>query len=168
MTERSELLLAADWILSGLRFIELFDVLLFGQFLGAIETLAALAATIRAIGKEEQDPKFQKASALGAMHMIAATQRTIPFLGVDEQAKSALHWPRIIAPGEIVRNRAVRIRYRSNILANQKDARTCSAWCRSLPRFRFTVCVRGRNRRTGGRRTARRSSPIFRRWSWGA
>ena len=74
-----------------LPFLEFVEEILLGQILGAIKPLTALAATIRAIGQEEQDPKFKKASALGAMHVVAAAQRTLSFLGVHEHPKGAFH-----------------------------------------------------------------------------
>jgi hypothetical protein len=78
--------------------VKLVEAFPLGQFLGAIETLAALAAAIGTIGQKEEDPKFQKASALGAMHVVAAAQRTTSFLGVHKQAKCAFHGKRMIAP----------------------------------------------------------------------
>ena len=62
--------------------VQFVEAFLLGHPLGAIETLAALAAAIRAKRQEEQDPKFQKPSALGAMHVIAAAQGTISIFGV--------------------------------------------------------------------------------------
>ena len=149
-------------------FVEFVEGVPFGHSLGAIETLAALTAPVWAIRQEEQDPKFQEASAFGAMHMVAATQRTIPFLSVYKQTKCAFHWQRMIAPGERVCNRLARRCSPSGTSANQNDASTCIAWCRSLPRLRFIECARGKNENTGGRRIASRSRPIFKRRSWGA
>ena len=106
---------------------EIVEAFLLGHFLGAIETLAALAAPIRTIGQKEEDPQFQKASALGAMHVVATTDRTISFLGVHEEPKDALHWERMIAPGESGRNRPASLGNRSGASADQSDASTCIA-----------------------------------------
>jgi hypothetical protein len=73
-------------------FIELVVLFASRHFLRPVETLAAFAAAIRPVRKKEQDPEFQEASALGAMHMIAATLRAAFFLGVYEQAKRSFHW----------------------------------------------------------------------------
>jgi hypothetical protein len=66
--------------------------------------LAAFAAPVRAIRQEEENPKFQEASALGAMHVVATTQRTSSVRSVQEQPKGTLHWERMIAPGQSGRN----------------------------------------------------------------
>jgi hypothetical protein len=72
---------------SGL--VELIELVVFfaaAQLLRPIETLAAFPAPIRPVRKKEQDPEFQDASALGAMHVVATTLRAAFFLGVYEQA----------------------------------------------------------------------------------
>jgi hypothetical protein len=70
--------------LKELRFVEFAGVFPLRLFLGAIKTLAALAAAIGTKRQEEQNPKFQNAPALGAMHVVAAAQRTISVLGVGK------------------------------------------------------------------------------------
>jgi hypothetical protein len=77
--------------------VEFVETVPLGHILRAIEALAAFSAAIGAVRQEEQDPKFQNASALSAMHVFAPADRTIPFLGVNEQAILAFHWERIIA-----------------------------------------------------------------------
>jgi len=67
-------------------FVQVIEGFPLGHFLGTIEALAAFTTTVRSIRQEEEDPKFQKASALGAVDVLAATQRTIPLFGVHKQA----------------------------------------------------------------------------------
>jgi hypothetical protein len=74
----------------------------------AIEALAALATAVRAIGQEEQNPKFQKTPALGSMNVLAAAKRTNSFTGVRKQAKNTFHRERMIAPVVCRRNRHAR------------------------------------------------------------
>jgi hypothetical protein len=62
-----------------------------GQVLWAIETLPAFAATIRPIGQEKHDPKFQEASAFGSVHVVASTLRAISIFRVNEEPKFAFH-----------------------------------------------------------------------------
>ena len=60
---------------SGL--VELIELVVFfaaAQLLRPIETLAAFPAPIRPVRKKEQDPEFQDASALGAMHVVATQE----------------------------------------------------------------------------------------------
>ncbi len=71
MTGREGFALAALQLFKVLLFVEFVETFPLGHFLGGIETLAALAAPVRAIRQEEQNPKFQKASTLGAMHVVA-------------------------------------------------------------------------------------------------
>lgn len=80
---------------SGL--VEVVHFFSLGHALGAVEALAALAAAIGAVGEKEENPEFQEASALGAMHVFAAAERAIAFFGIDEQAQSASHRKRMIA-----------------------------------------------------------------------
>jgi hypothetical protein len=116
-----------DPLFKYLDFVEFVEAFLSRQIPGPIETLAALAAPVGAIGQEEQDPKFNQPPAPGAMHVFAAAQRTISFCGVYEQAKNAFHRERIIAPGESGRNRPAWMCCRTRISANQNEARTCMA-----------------------------------------
>jgi hypothetical protein len=91
-----------------LLFVESAVAFVFGQMPRAIETLAALATAVRAIGQEEQNPKFQKAPALGPMNVLAAAERTNSFTGVGKQAKNTFHRERMIAPVVCWRNRHAR------------------------------------------------------------
>ena len=111
----------------GLLFVEFVEAFPPRHSFGAIETLAALAAAIGAIWKEEQDPKFQKAPALGAMHVVAAAKRTISIFGVWKQSKDAFHWQRIIAPCESGRNRQAQLTNQSSTSPVYSEASTCSA-----------------------------------------
>jgi hypothetical protein len=63
----------------------LFEDIWLRHLFGAVETLAAFPAAVGAIRQAKKDPKFQKASALGAVDVLAAAQRTIPLLRVNEQ-----------------------------------------------------------------------------------
>jgi hypothetical protein len=94
----------ADQRFRAVVFVDFVERFPLGQVFGPVKTLAALAATVGAIGQEKKDPEFQKAPALGAMHMVASAQRTISFPGVDEETKFAFHWQRIIAPVASARN----------------------------------------------------------------
>ena len=69
----------------ALDFVDFFEDISLRHFFRAIETLAAFPAAVGAIGQEKKDPKFHQASALGAVDVLAATQRTIPLLGVNKQ-----------------------------------------------------------------------------------
>jgi hypothetical protein len=71
--------------------IQVVEVFLLGHAFRSVEALAALAATIGAKRKEDQNPKFQKASALGAMHVIAAAHRAISIFRVCKQSQGAFH-----------------------------------------------------------------------------
>jgi hypothetical protein len=71
---------------SSLDFVDFFEDIWLRHFFRAIETLAAFPAAVGAVGQEKKDPKFHQASPLGAVDVLAATQRTIPLLGVNEQA----------------------------------------------------------------------------------
>ena len=88
----------------SLFFVEFVEAFPLGHVSGAVETLATFSAAVRAKRQEEKDPKFQEASALGAMHVFAAAQRTIPLLGIDEQTILAFHWESIIALAHAGRN----------------------------------------------------------------
>ena len=143
-------------------------VVLLGHMFGAVETLAALAASVGAVRKEKQNPKFEESAALGAMDVMAAALGTTSLSTVDKQAQRAFHWPRIIAPGESPAQSRGGLGNHLMNRANQSEASTCIAWCRSLPRPRFSTCDLGKNFKTGGRRTASRSRAIFNRKSCGA
>jgi hypothetical protein len=91
----------------ALDFVRFLDSFFLRHAFGAIKALAALAAPVGTIRQEEKNPKFQKAPAPGAMHMVAATQRTSPVHGVQKQAKVAFHGKRMIAPGGYGRNSIV-------------------------------------------------------------
>jgi hypothetical protein len=84
--------------LTPLDLVEFLQVFPFGHASGAIKALAALATPIGTIRQDEKDPKFQKASALGAMHVVAATQGTSSVLCVHKQTKDAFHGKGMIAP----------------------------------------------------------------------
>lgn len=87
------------WKVRSLDIVEFVEAFSLGHTSGAIKSLPAFAATVRTIGQEEQDPKFQNTSALGAMDVFAAAQRAIPFFGVHKQTKFAFHWEGIITLG---------------------------------------------------------------------
>jgi hypothetical protein len=127
MTGRWKIAPAAIYLFNILLFVEFAGVFLFAQMPRAIEALATLATAVRAIGQEDQNPKFQKAPALGAMNVLTAAKRTNSFTGVGKQAKDTFHRERMIAPVECGRNRHARPCCRSSISADQKDARTCIA-----------------------------------------
>jgi hypothetical protein len=113
----------------ALDFVEFLEAFPLGHGSGAIKALAALTAPVGAIRQEEQDPKFQKATAPGAMYVLAATQRTSSVHGIQKQSKGAFHAKRIIAPGGFGRNRAARLFYMADagVVPNQNDASTCIA-----------------------------------------
>jgi hypothetical protein len=87
-----------------LRF-KLLNLIPLGHFLRAIEALAALAAAVGAIREKQKDPKFQKASALGSMNVVAAAERAVSILGIHEHAEFASHSKGIIALEGSTRNR---------------------------------------------------------------
>jgi hypothetical protein len=72
-------------------FVEFFHAFPLRHPFGSVKTVAALAAAVRTIRQYEQDPKFQKAPALGAMNVVAATLRTVSFFSVREHPKGASH-----------------------------------------------------------------------------
>ena len=57
---------------AAVRLVGLREIVYLGHFLGAVKALAAFAAAIGTVGKKEEDPEFQDASALGSMHMLTA------------------------------------------------------------------------------------------------
>jgi hypothetical protein len=119
--------LAANYLFEVLFFIDIIGAGFLGHIPGAVEALSALAAPVGAKGEEEQQPEFQNASTLGAMHVVAAAQRTLSFSGIHKQPKDTFHWQGMIAPRDSARNRQPRLCYRSGHSANQNDARTCMA-----------------------------------------
>jgi hypothetical protein len=117
--------------LDFVRFLEAFPL---GHASGAIKALAALTAPVGAIRQEEKDPKFQKASAPGAMHMVAATHGTSSVHSIQKQAKNAFHAKRMIAPSGYWRNHPARLcparlfcMADAGVGSNQNDASTCIA-----------------------------------------
>jgi hypothetical protein len=61
---------------------EIVEVFPLRHSLRAVKTLAAFAASIGAIRQQEQHPKFQKAPAFGAMHVLAAAEGAISIFGI--------------------------------------------------------------------------------------
>jgi hypothetical protein len=76
-----------------------------GHLFRAVEALAAFSAAVWAVRKEQQDPEFQDASALGPMNVVASAKRAVSFLGIDEHAEFASHSQDMLAPGSPARNR---------------------------------------------------------------
>jgi hypothetical protein len=56
---KRDIFVGRDSFFKILHFVEFVESFLPGQIPGPIEALAALAAPVRAIGQEEQDPKFK-------------------------------------------------------------------------------------------------------------
>jgi hypothetical protein len=68
-----------------LSFFDLLEAFAPGHFFGAVKSLPAFSAAVRAIRQDKQHPEFQQAPAFGAVHVVAPTQRAVALLCVDEQ-----------------------------------------------------------------------------------